>query len=415
MKMLSLASAVLATIVLVACDGESDPFEEAVEIRELNIASLSVVGPTITVDKLYLNIGESVDFTVQGTNTAAQTVELSAANRLWQVTEPEFATISDDGRLVATGNGDVGVYVTIGGLDSDVYQLTVSDANLSGISSISGDESVDRCIPADYQATGEYDDGTIRDLTSVNWTLAAADEGFASIVSNPDITVTLTGLNDGGVTLTAEVDGISLAYDVSISDTLSSIAITPDTATVAVGGTQSFVATGVYTEAVTDEGVDTNRVAITESVNWQVSDSSLASVSNTQLSHGQLTGVAVGGLTLTASCGDLSASTPAIVTVEEGEDELSFNLGTFYQLSADSSGVFLRVSPGTSYSASDQLDNDDLDWELTTDDDADPIELEDDGDNAGLIKPLLSSGQATITVTDSSGNTATIDIEVVDN
>ncbi len=412
MKMLPLASAVLATMLLAACEGDSSPFEEAVEIRELNIASLSVLGPEITVDQLFLNIGESVDFEVQGTNTAAQLVELSAANRQWKVTDSSVATISDDGRLVALANGDVGVYVTIGGLDSDVYQLTVSDANLVGVNSITGAETVARCIPDDYQATGDYDDGTVRDLTAVAWSLAAADEGFATLVSSPDITVTLTGLNAGGVTLTAAVEGFSLGYDVAISDTLDSILITPGSATVDVDDTQNFVATGLYTDA---DDADTDRVAITESVSWQISDTDVATVSNAQGSGGLLTGVDEGSATLTASCGDLLAETQAVISVEESDDELAFNFGSFYQLDADSSGVFLRVSPGSSYSSSDQLDNDDLDWDVTTDEDFDPIELTEDGDNAGFIVPNSSTGQATVTVTDSSGNTASIDIEVVDN
>ena len=195
---------------------------------------------------------------------------------------------------------------------------------------------------------------------------------------------------------------------------LESILITPGSATVDVDDTQNFVATGVYSDLTSDE-TDTDRVAITESVSWQISDTDVATVSNTQDTRGQVTGVEEGSATLTASCGDLLAETQAVITVEESDDELSFNFGTFYQLDADSSGVFLRVSEGSSYSSSDQLDNDDLDWEVTTDEDFDPIELTEDGDDAGFIVPNFSTGQATVTVTDSSGNTASIDIEVVDN
>lgn len=415
MKMLPFASAVLATLLIAGCEGDSSPFEEAVEIRDQNIISLNVIPPASSVDELVLNSGESVEFGVQGVNTAAQVIELTASDRQWQVTNTAVAAIDEDGRLVAQADGEVGVFVTIGGLDSDVFDLRVSTANLVGVNSILGDEQVDRCIPADYQATGDYDDLSTRDLTAVEWSLAAADEGLARIVSNPDINVTLTGLDDSIVTLTATAGGFSLQRDITISDTLSSIAITPGAATVDVDDTQNFVATGTYTGTTADEQTE-SRVEITQSVDWEVvTGRTVASVSNTDGTRGQVTGVEVGSATLSASCGTLAAETAAVVTVDESEDELSFNRDDPFLLSPDSSGVFLRVSPGSTYSASDQLDNDDLDWEFTRIGDEDAIELTTSGDNAGFIVPLINGGEGTVTVTDSNGVSASIDIEVTDN
>jgi len=157
-------------------------------------------------------------------------------------------------------------------------------------------------------------------------------------------------------------------------------------------------------------------VEITQSVDWEVvTGRTVASVSNTDGTRGQVTGVEVGSATLSASCGTLAAETAAVVTVDESEDELSFNRDDPFLLSPDSSGVFLRVSPGSTYSASDQLDNDDLDWEFTRIGDEDAIELTTSGDNAGFIVPLINGGEGTVTVTDSNGVSASIDIEVTDN
>lgn len=421
MRLLPLASTALITLLLAGCEGDASPFAEAVEIRELNLVSLSVVPPEISVANLVINIGQAVEFGVQGQNTASQPVELSSVNREWQVSDTSVALIDDDGRLVAQANGQVSVSVNIGGLQSDSYSLEVSNAELDSVDSILGEETVERCVPADYQARGLYDDGSVRDLVAVNWTLATDDTGNARVVSSPDLFATLTGLNAGPVTLTASVDGLSLPVTVQVSDSLTAIDISPGTATVEVGDVASFIATGTYSGPApgsTTDTVDSREIVVTSSADWLITTgTTYASVSNDNDSRGQVTGIASGSSTLAASCGNLSASTQAVITLEEsdGSDELSFNRSNPFVLDPDSSGVFLRVSPGSSYSASDQLDNDDLDWEFTRIGTTDAIRLTTNGDNAGFIVPLVTSGEGTVTVTDSDGNSATIDIEVSNN
>lgn len=425
MKKLSFASSVLATVLLVACDGDARPFEEAVEISRQNIVSLTVIPPESSVEDLVLNFGESVQFGVKGINTASQDVTLEGTDRDWKVTDSSKASIDEDGRLVALADGEVGVYIEIGGLSSDTFSLLVSDANLTGVSEIVGAELVERCIPENYQATGEYDDLTVRDLIGVEWRLADADEGFASIVSSPDINATLTGLNHSApVTLTATMGDYSLSKTITISDSLTGIEITPGTATLDVGDTHDFVATGTYRGASVDDtdSEASRQIAITQSVDWQVDGgNSIASVSNAADLQGQVTAVAAGNASLSASCGDLAASAPAVITVTDSSDfdELSFSGGDdviTLDLNDDSGGVQLRVSSGSSFSAANLLDNDDLDWEFTRSDDdsRDAISLEDDGDDAGWIYPEYV-GEGVVTVTHPDGASASVLVEVVDN
>ncbi len=113
---------------------------------------------------------------------------------------------------------------------------------------IVGEPIIERCLPADYQATGEFLDGTIRDLTGVNWTLAAADADNARMQNNPDTTVSVTGLNTGAVTLTAELNGFSTSLPIEISDSLMSLEISPTSGSVDVGDVASFAAFGKYSK-----------------------------------------------------------------------------------------------------------------------------------------------------------------------
>lgn len=423
MKIFNLVSAVLLALVLGGCDGDARPFEEAVEVRTENLNSIAVVPPALSVDKLVMNIGESAQFGVQATSVMGQTVALSASDRFWQVTDDSRATIDADGRLVAKADGPVGVFISIGGLVSETYDLKVSDSTLVSIQNIVGEPIIERCLPEDYQATGLYEDTSIRDLVGVDWSLAAGDADNARRQNNPDTTVTVTGLNAGAVTLTAALDGLSTSLPIEISDSLTSLEISPASGRVEVDGVATFVAFAEFADATPDAGsTDTTTTTRTEnvtaSVDWQIaSGSDYASVTNTQDSRGVVTGLASGSATLLASCGNFPA-TPVVVTVNNRSnvtDQLSFLQTSPISLVAGNASRTLSVSTGSTYSSANGLDNDDLTWELSADDVSNPaVSLVDNGVNAGRITPLVIGG-ATITVTDSDGATGSIRVEVTSN
>jgi hypothetical protein len=83
--------------------------------------------------------------------------------------------------------------------------------------------------------------------------------------------------------------------------TLQSIAVTPTTASLAVGKTKQFIATGTYS--------DGSKKNITRTVTWTSSNTSVATVS-----VGLATAVASGSATLTATSGTISGSANLTVT-----------------------------------------------------------------------------------------------------
>ena len=415
MRIFNPVGAALVAMVLVGCEGDARPFEEAVEVRTENLTSISVVPPAISVDKLVMNIGESVQFGVQGTTVSGPTLTLDASDRNWQVTNESAASINDSGRLVAKADGEVGVFLSIGGLVAEAYNLTVSDQPLTGIREIIGEPIIERCLPSDYQATGEFLDGTIRDLIGVNWTLTPAGTDIARTLNNPDTTVSVTGLNTGSVTLTAELDGFSTPLSLEISNSLVSLEISPTSGSVDVGDVASFAAFGTYIEADTDaDGTALQREEnITDSVDWKIeSGTTYASVSNTEGERGELTGLASGSATLSANCGNLPSPRIVVIVSDNSDsdsdglsflrDEVTLLVGNFTTLS---------VSTGSSYSSANVLDNEDLTWEFTADNTSNPaINLND----AGRIQALAVGG-ATVTVTDDDGASASIRVEVTSN
>jgi 6-phosphogluconolactonase (cycloisomerase 2 family) len=137
-----------------------------------------------------------------------------------------------------------------------------------------------------FTATGTFSDGSTSDITStVTWasgttataTISAAGLATAVAQGTTQITAALSGVTSPGVTLTV----ISL----------TSIAITPNPASVAVGATLQFTATGTFSDASTAN--------LTSQVTWNSATTSVATIN----AAGLATGVSTGGSNITATLG----------------------------------------------------------------------------------------------------------------
>ena len=105
-------------------------------------------------------------------------------------------------------------------------------------------------------------------------------------------TLTITGTS-GSLTHSATVNLLVLA---SGTPTLVSIAVTPATSSILVGGTQQYTATGTYSDNSTQN--------LTSSVTWTSSTTGTATIS----AAGLASGVAGGSTTITAASGSISGS-----------------------------------------------------------------------------------------------------------
>ncbi len=152
-----------------------------------------------------------------------------------------------------------------------------------------------------FTATGHYDDATTDDLTfDVAW--SSANTAVATINGSG----VATGQGDGAASITAALDGVtSNAATVNVtSPTLTSIVVTPASASVETTETQQFTATGHYDDSSSND--------ITSSVSWASSNAAAATINGS----GEATGVAAGSSNITASL-DGVTSTPATLTVTD--------------------------------------------------------------------------------------------------
>ena len=153
-----------------------------------------------------------------------------------------------------------------------------------------------------FTATGNYSDGTTKDVTSTA-TWSSATPTVATITSGG----VATGVATGKSSISATMTGITGSTTLTVSAAaLASIAVSPQGADVALGSTLPFTATGVYTDGSTQD--------LTSSVQWSSSTTAVATISNTGLT----TSLAVGSTSITAASGSTSASATLMVTQVSG-------------------------------------------------------------------------------------------------
>ncbi len=148
-----------------------------------------------------------------------------------------------------------------------------------------------------FVATGTTAKGDTLDVTpGVTW--SSSKPGVATVDSDG----LLTALADGTSVIHAKYqDGSAQTIVTVTSATLSSIAISPLSTTISVGGTQQFTATGTYSDGSSRD--------LTGSVTWSSDYTNVATIST----GGLATGVAAGSTVITATLSGQSALTPLTV------------------------------------------------------------------------------------------------------
>lgn len=157
-----------------------------------------------------------------------------------------------------------------------------------------------------FKATGTYSDGSTQDLTSsASWTSSNTAQVTIQTTGQPNAG-TATGVAQGSPTITASESGVSGTATLSVTGsgtkTLSSIAITPASAGIAINGTVQFTATGQYSDGSTQ--------TITTSVTWSSSNTDLATIN----SSGLATGVSGGSVTISATQSNVTGTASLSVT-----------------------------------------------------------------------------------------------------
>jgi len=256
--------------------------QTSVRVTAPPLTSITVNPATAT-----MSVNTTRQFTAQGTYADSSTADLTDSVT-WSTGLASVISVSNAagtrGLVTALAVGTDNVIASMSGIVG-MATVTVSVIPLVSIAVTPNPLTLPQNLTLLLKATATYGDQSTQDVTtSATWTVA--DSSVATVGNLGTAAGQVTGLKaNSSTTVTATLSGKSGSATVNvIAPTLTSITVTPATATISAGDTQAFTATGTYQGSTT--GVD-----ITTQVTWSSSNIAVAQVSNAAGTNGVASGL----------------------------------------------------------------------------------------------------------------------------
>jgi trimeric autotransporter adhesin len=296
----------------------------------VNVTPAVLVSISITPALPTIPLGVSQQFTATGTFSDSSTQNLTQTVQ-WSSGAPSTAVISNvggtQGLVTSAGTGTATISATSGSITGSTT-LTVTAAALVSITVAPANASIALGTTQQFTATGSFTDGSTMDLTATAaWssdTLATATINNAGLVSSA---------GSGTANITAASGAISGSAALTVTPAvLVSMAISPVSASIALGTPQTFTALGTYSDGTTQD--------VTQSGYWTSSNAAVATISDSAPTQGLASTVGAGSTSISVSVGTVNASallavTPAaLVSIAISPLSPSIPLGTTQQFTA---------------------------------------------------------------------------------
>lgn len=283
----------IALFVLIGCEkGDPTDLKEAVRLASLNISSITIEPADGTI-----TTGYAFQFAAIGHHPDGSTTDITNSV-IWSSSNEAIATVNSGGKVTTVTDGDVAIAASLSSLDGST-SLTASSDPLESIAIFAdtttpNDLSVSACKNLQLKAIGTYN-GIAREsipiTKNVSWSVPSDNGSFSSEKDEEGLLFTKT---DGTIVVLASLDGIdSPDTNVTANNDLTLITVAPENATLAIGSTLQYSATGNYSDAST--------TVITENALWSSETQATADFDTPD--NGEITGLAVGSTIITASCG----------------------------------------------------------------------------------------------------------------
>lgn len=273
----------------------------------LTVASAELVTIEVTPTNPQLALGTGGQFAATGTYTDGSTRDLTA-EVVWESSAADKSTVSNEagsqGAATSVGLGDALITASLASVQG-ATTLTITNAVLASLHVTPTNPTIAAGTSQQFTAVGTFSDGTVQDLTTeVVWTSSAA----AGAVSNTEGSEgRADGVAVGSATISAAHSGFTGATTLSISNAeLVSIAVTPVVPVIALGTTQSFAATGLFTDGSVQD--------LTSAVTWTTSDGAIATVADASDAKGLAQSLATGSATVSAALDGITGSTTLTVS-----------------------------------------------------------------------------------------------------
>lgn len=346
-------------LLLTACSGVKDQKGSGASGGSASLTALSVTPSAVSIA-----VAATVSLHATGTYSDGSAKDLTSSVT-WNSSDSNAASVSAAGVATGVATGVVTVTARSGSLaGSATVTVNSAGANLTSIVLSPTNPSIPINTTQQLTATGTYGDGSSRDLTAVvTWS--------SSTIANATVDVTglVKGIAAGSATITATLGSISQSSSVTITaPSITSISVTPEDVTLAIGISQQFTASAIYSDGSIQD--------LISGVTWASSTTGVATIDN----NGLASILAAGTTTITATVGSFTDSTtitvvpahltsitlsPATVSMAAGTQQQFTATGNFDDgstqvltsaqwsssalsvLSVDANGLGLAVGTGT--------------------------------------------------------------------
>lgn len=202
----------------------------------------------------------------------------------WTSGNASVATINPSGLAKAISQGSTAITASLNGINGTA-SLAVSAKTVTSITISPANASIAAGDTQQFTAIATYSDGTTANVTTtVGWT--SANTAVASINSSG----LAKAVGAGSTAILASIGGVNGTASLTVTaKTVSSIAVSPTSASFAAGTTQQFTATATYSDGSTAN--------VTTTVAWASGNTAVATIN----SAGLATGVAQGSTAISAS------------------------------------------------------------------------------------------------------------------
>ncbi len=260
--------------------------------KTLTSIAISPTNPSIAVNA-------TQPFTATGTYSDGSTANVSSSAS-WNSSNTVVATINSTGVAAGVSAGSTNITASMNGVNATT-QLTVTAATVTAIAVTPTTATLTAAgLTQQFSVNATYSNGSSEPLaTGVTWT--SSNAAVATVSSSGLATAAASGT----ATITASANGLSAQAALTVTaatKTLSSISVTPATASVTAGTAQQFTATATYSDGSTAN--------VSSSATWASSDTFVAVVN----ASGLATAAADGTATISATLNSVSGSGTVTVT-----------------------------------------------------------------------------------------------------
>ena len=300
----TIASRGLATGVAVGTSTISASLSGQTGSTLLTVTAATLSSIAVTPASPSIAAGTTKQFTAIGTYSDKTAQDISSLVA-WSSATASVATVSSQGLATGLSIGTSTISASLSGQTGSTV-LTVTAAALTAISVTPANPSIAAGTPKQFTATGTFSDRTTQDITGqVLW--ASGTTTVATISNATGSRGLATGAGVGTSTISATLSGQTGSTVLTVTAaTLTSIAVTPSSPSIASGTSKQFTATGTYTDQTTQD--------ISNQVLWSSGTTSVATISNANGSRGLATGAGVGTSTISATLSGQTGSTVLTVT-----------------------------------------------------------------------------------------------------